>query len=48
MQSPRWSRLLGSDALLRFSLIAVIAAYAQTVNFGFVYDDFGLTIPRHS
>ena len=42
MQSPPWSRLLGSDALLRFSLIAVIAAYAQTVNFGFVYDDFGL------
>ena len=44
MQTPRWTRLLGSDALLRFSLLAVIAAYAQTVNFGFVYDDFALIV----
>jgi protein O-mannosyl-transferase len=33
-------RPFSSDALLRFSFLAVIAAYAQTINFGFVYDDF--------
>lgn len=39
LRRPRFSE---SDTLLRFSLLAVIAAYAQTIRFGFVYDDFGL------
>ena len=44
MQISQSKRPFSSDALLRFSFLAIIAAYAQTVNFGFVYDDFELIV----
>jgi tetratricopeptide (TPR) repeat protein len=41
---PLTARLLGPGLLLRISLFATLVAYAQTVNFEFVYDDFPMIV----
>lgn len=38
------SRFLKADFLLQFALFATLVVYLQTINFAFVYDDFGAIV----